>query len=79
MMLDGHKTKIGCVVMLIAAGLGFFYYTISLPIFMIGVAIAFYGLYDRNNRNTDAQIKVSINNTDSLKSRFKKPMLRGGV
>ncbi len=63
--MHGLKTKIGCIIVALSAIVHLFKQTIGLSMFMVGVAVAIYGLYDRGNRN----------NSD-LRQRIKKPMVR---
>ena len=41
------RTLLGCLIILIAAGLYLFYPREGLALFMVGVAVSFYGLYRR--------------------------------
>jgi hypothetical protein len=68
MTIHGFKTKIGCVVMLVAAVVCLARVPAGLALFMAGTALAFYGLYDRRQRDIH-----------ELRQRTKKPMLRNGL
>jgi hypothetical protein len=68
MTVHGRKTKIGCAVMVIAAILRAFALPGGEALFMLGVALAFFGLYDRRQRDIH-----------ELRQRTKKPMLRNGL
>lgn len=50
-MITGKKTKIGVVLIFVAAVLYLFYAALAVSLFMIGTGICFFGIYDKGGRD----------------------------
>lgn len=80
MRIEGYKTKIGAGVIALSGGIAHLSIEWALTAAALGAACAFYGLYDRQNKNSRRNkqvIEAQSGMIEELKKRIKKPMLRG--
>lgn len=76
MTLDGKKTKAGAVIVALAGALVHLSLAWAFTALCVGLALALYGLYDRQNKNSGSQGRQIAAHVAELSRRIKKPLLR---